>query len=272
MEVVWPRTCAGWSQIHTKWTISCETKLDLIQEMESWVRKHSARCERNLIKLGYHCPRCQHGLCTACNEIEGHIQCPWCLEPFPIMPHGHQQPAHNHVRTTRCLNLHALGEQWIEEVTDVDIVQTPPEECPEGEHLKFKAHIRGWKTRTRKDRCPKLLGKADHNLRQALLRPLWKDVLLIPRDWYPEHQPRYEKQGWWYVPAEEVLGKVCKSCNAFCETVDFAGAKQRREVLVRCDKFQLEIDRTSISSGREQKTDASRKETAVTFEQSTLRR
>ena len=128
MEVVWPRTCAGWSQIHTKWTISCETKLDLIQEMESWVRKHIARCERNLIKLGYHCPRCQHGLCTACNEIEGHIQCPWCLEPFPIMPHGHQQPAHNHVRTTQCLNLHALGEQWIEEVKDVDIVQTPPED------------------------------------------------------------------------------------------------------------------------------------------------
>jgi hypothetical protein len=153
VEVVWPRTCAGWAQIHTQWTISCETKLDLIQEMESWVRKHSARCERHLIKLGYHCLRCQHGLCTACNEIEGRIQCPWCLEPFPIMPHGLQQPAHNHTRTTQCLNLHALGEQWIEEVTDVDIVQTPPEECLEGEHLKFKADIRGEGT------LPKPVGK-----------------------------------------------------------------------------------------------------------------
>jgi hypothetical protein len=151
------------------------------------------------------------------------------------MPHGHQ-PAHNHARTTQCLNLHALGEQWIEEVTDVDIVQTPPEECLEGEHLKFKAHIRGWKARTRKERCQDLLVKADHNLRQALLRPLWKDVLLIPRDWYPEHQPRYETKGWWYVPAEEVLGRACKSCNAFCETADFVGAKRRREVSVRCYK------------------------------------
>ena len=44
------------------------------------------------------------------------------------MPHVLQQPARNHMRTTQCLNLHALGEQWIEEVTDVDIVQTPPEE------------------------------------------------------------------------------------------------------------------------------------------------
>jgi hypothetical protein len=138
--------------------------------------------------------------------------------------------------------------------------------------------IRWWKTRIRKEPCHQLLGKADHNLLQAPLRPLWKDVLLIPRDWYSEpqdtslcwwHQPRYETQGWWYVPAEEVLGKVCKSCNAFCEIADFARAKLRREVLVRCYKCQLEIDRTSISSGREQKKDASRKRAAVTFEEST---
>ena len=64
------------------------------------------------------------------------------MEPFPQVPHG----AHSHARTTQCLNVHALGEQWIEEVTDVEIVQTPQEECLEGEHLKFKAHIRGWKT------------------------------------------------------------------------------------------------------------------------------
>ncbi len=40
---------------------------------------------------------------------------------------------------------------------------------------------------------------------------------------------------------------------------------------MRCYKCQLEIDRTSVSSGREQKTDASRKRAAVTFEESTLR-
>jgi hypothetical protein len=36
------------------------------------------------------------------------------------MPHVLQQQAHNHTRTTQCLNLHALGEQWIEEVTDAN--------------------------------------------------------------------------------------------------------------------------------------------------------
>jgi hypothetical protein len=116
------------------------------------------------------------------------------MGPFPQVPHGYQQKANSHARTTQCLNLHALGEQWIEEVTDVEIVQAPQEECLKGEHLKFKANIPGWKIETRKERCQKLLDKRDHDLRQALLRPLWKDVLLIPQAWYPEHKPKYETQ------------------------------------------------------------------------------
>jgi hypothetical protein len=105
------------------------------------------------------------------------------MEPFPQVPHGHPQQARSGAYTTQCLNIHALGEQWIEEVTDV-------EECLEGEKLKFKAHIRGWKTEIRKERCQQLLDKNGYNLRRALLRPVWKDVLLIPRDWYPEYKPR----------------------------------------------------------------------------------
>ena len=102
---------------------------------------------------------------------------------------------HSRDRTTQCLNIHALGEQWIEEVTDVEIVQTSQEECLEGEHLKFKAHIRGWKTETRKERCLQLLDKSDYNLRRVLLRPVWKDILLVSQAWYPEDKPKYETQG-----------------------------------------------------------------------------
>ena len=106
-----------------------------------------------------------------------------------------QHQAHSLDRTTQCLNTHALGEQWIEEVTDVEIVQTSQEECLEGEHLKFKAHIRGWKTETRKERCLQLLDKSDYNLRRVLLRPVWKDILLVSQAWYPEDKPKYETQG-----------------------------------------------------------------------------
>ena len=39
VEWVWPRACAGRAQTHPEWAISCGTKLDLIQEIESWVRR-----------------------------------------------------------------------------------------------------------------------------------------------------------------------------------------------------------------------------------------
>ena len=35
----------------------------------------------------------------------------------------------------------ALGEQWIGEVSDVDIVQTPQEDSHEGDQLIFKASV-----------------------------------------------------------------------------------------------------------------------------------
>jgi len=175
-------------------------------------------------------------------------------------------------RTTQCLNIHALGDQWIEEVTDVEIVQTSQEECLEGEHLKFKAHIRGWKTKTRKERCPQLLDKSDHNLRQALLRPLWKDILLISQAWYPEHKPKYETQGRWYAPSEEVLGRECKSCSVFYELAKFAGTKRRKESLEQCRKCQSKEGQTDAPSARRKKKNASHKRVAVMTDEGTLRR
>jgi hypothetical protein len=192
VKAVWPRVGTKRSQTHPEWAASCDTKMDLVTEIESWMRTYSARCERHLIKLEYVCPGCQHGLCTICNDIEGRTQCPWCTEPISQIPNGHRHSKQNNSLGTQCLNLHTLGEEWIEEVTDVEIVQTTSEECLEGEHLKFKAHIRGWKTASREKRCQSLLAKTERTLRKALLSTPWKDVLLIPQAWYPEYTPKYE--------------------------------------------------------------------------------
>ena len=59
------------------------------------------------------------------------------------MPNGHQHSEPNSSLGTQCLNLHALGEQRIEEVTDVDTVRTTPEECLGGEHLNSKPTSEG---------------------------------------------------------------------------------------------------------------------------------
>ncbi len=166
---------------------------------------------------------------------------------------------------TKCLNLHTLGEQWIEEVTEVDFVPTSMEGCPEGEHLRFKAQVRGWKTEAREKRCRRLLEiTAEHNLRRALLGVQWKDVLLVPQAWYPEHTPKYEIKEWWYVPAEEVLGRTCKTCNAFCELTDFIGTKRRRTGSVNCLKCEPPGGRTDTHSKRGNTKAAPRRRTTLT--------
>jgi hypothetical protein len=68
------------------------------------------------------------------------------------MAQVHRQQVRTHARAPPCLNLHALEEQWIGEVSDVGIVQTPQEDSHEGDLLIFKAHIRGWETGTLRTR------------------------------------------------------------------------------------------------------------------------
>ena len=249
VKMVWPRMGAKRSLTHPEWAESCDTKLDLVSRIESWLRTYSARCERHLLKLSYLCPGCQHGMCTACNDAESRTQCPRCTEPIPQIPNGHQHSESSSSFGAPCLNLHALGEQWIEEVTDVDFVRTNTEGHLECDHLKFKAHIRGWKAGTRERRCQHLLKKPDHNLRKALLNATWKDILLVPQAWYPDHTPKYETQGWWYVPAEEVLGRTCKSCHAFRALEDFTGNKRKKTVPGICFGCKTEDDLASTQRG-----------------------
>jgi len=155
----------------------------------------------------------------------------------------------------QCLNVHALSEQFIEKVTGVRISQRAQKgEQLEGEHLGFKAHVRGWKMEIRKSRCQSLLQKSDSSLRQELCSyrrngTKSKDVLLISQEWYPDYKPKYETPGWWYVPTEEILGRVCKKCNAFRELAEFTGTEWDRKNKASFRKWKPEHDRAGRRSG-----------------------
>ncbi len=82
---------------------------------------------------------------------------PEMSEPFPHMNPEHRQQVRAHACAPPCLNMHALGEQLIGEVSDVDTVQPPQEDSHEGDQLIFKAHIRGWETDVRRTRCQYLM-------------------------------------------------------------------------------------------------------------------
>jgi hypothetical protein len=114
--------------------------------------------------------------------------------------------------------------------------------------------------------------KSGHILRQALLRPVWKDILLIPKQWYPADSPKFETEGWWYAPAEEVLGRTCKSCRTFYEIENSAGTKRSRRNTVRCPKCRSENDQAGATGERGKQKNAKRKKAAQTPDASNLRR
>ena len=117
----------------------------------------------------------------------------------------------------------------------------------EGEHLEFWAHIREWKMEAKRSRCNKLLTKSDCNLRTELLEQ--KEVLLIPQERYPEYTPLDETPGWWYVPTEAILGRVCKKCNAFRVLSEFTSKGSGRKNKASCRKCKSEGSHVGRQSG-----------------------
>jgi hypothetical protein len=77
-------------------------------------------------------------------------------------------------------------------------------------------------------------------LRAELLEARQKDVLLIPRKWYPEDMPIDSTQGWWYAPAEAIIGRLCKRCNTFCEQAGFTSKEWSMVNKASCRKCQPE--------------------------------
>jgi hypothetical protein len=260
VKAVWPLLSTKRSQTHSEWAASCNLP---------WVSARYVHCMQRHRKL--------NTVSMVCRAYPPYPANAKRTPAFRTKQLSWDTVSQSQIETlawSPCPRhgVHALGEQWIEEVTDVDTVWTTPEECLEGEHLKFKAHIRGWKTVTRERRCQSLLVKTDHNLWRALLSTTWKDVLLVPQPWYPEHTLKYETEGWWYVPAEAVLGRTCKSCNASCELKDFTGKKRQKTVPAICYKCKFEEDWPDTQSGRGKTKTAPRKRTVLTPDGSTLRR
>jgi len=63
--------------------------------------------------------------------------------------------------SANCVNMRLLGQQWIAEVT---VVRKSNRGGPNvKENLEFRAHIRVWDEKSKRDRCNSLLQKSDNN-------------------------------------------------------------------------------------------------------------
>ena len=67
------------------------------------------------------------------------------------------------------MNVHALGDNWIEKVTRV---RQPEESDAISEDLQFLALVRGWETITRQARCRALLDIEFHCSRRRMATQL----------------------------------------------------------------------------------------------------
>jgi hypothetical protein len=132
-------------------------------------------------------------------------ECSMCTEAFSAIEPGKCFIVQDSSSSANCINLHLLGKQWIEEVTDA---RKSSRIQKEGENLEFRARIRGWAEKSKRIRCNYLLQKSESKLRAELLEERQKDILLIPRKWYPEDMPIDSTPRWWYAPAEAIVGRL----------------------------------------------------------------
>jgi hypothetical protein len=99
----------------------------------------------------------------------------------------------------------------IEEIPAMD-PELSEEEEPQLTDIRFRSSVREWNNKTHQSRTQSLLDKEDTRM-VALLRND-KDIILIPRDWWPDKAGRLEPEdrGWWYTVTEPVKFRVCKLC------------------------------------------------------------
>jgi hypothetical protein len=86
-------------------------------------------------------------MCITRNEVKGLTECPMCSEVFPRMETEQCTLVQGKSPREECLNVHALGERWIEKVTDARVSGRSQNE---GEYLDLWAHIRGWEMEDKK--------------------------------------------------------------------------------------------------------------------------
>ena len=79
------------------------------------------------------------------------------------------------------VNMHRLGESFVEKVTDVRRrVTVDGKAAAPGESLEFLALIQGWQSEARRERREQLLRLNDIGLKVALEHAKVKDVFFIP--------------------------------------------------------------------------------------------
>jgi hypothetical protein len=120
------------------------------------------------------------------------------------------------------VNMHRLGESFVEKVIDVRRRATVDGTAAvPGESLEFLAHIRGWQSEARKKRRDKLLQLNDIGIRVALTGASGADIFLIPKIHFAGETPELDDEGWWYQVRVVIWCREYRKCRVGKEQEGF---------------------------------------------------
>ena len=138
------------------------------------------------------------------------------------------------------VNMHHLGESFVEKVSDVRRRATVDgEAAAPGESLELLAHILGWQSEARKQRRDQLLQLNNIGLRVALENAAGADIFFIPEVHFAKETPGLEDdEGWWYQVRLVIWCRECRKFGVCKEREGFERNEWKREqpaICTRCD-------------------------------------
>ena len=152
------------------------------------------------------------------------------------------------------VNMHRLGESFVEKVSDVRRRSTVDgKAAAPGESLEFLAHIRGWQSEARKQRGYQLLQLNDIGLRVALTRAAGADILFIPEVHFARQTPELDDEEWWYQVRSVIWCRECRECGVRKEQKEFRQSEWNKKQPAICARCVTGEDKERASASRKRK-------------------
>ncbi len=224
------------------------TLTDQLRLVVDYLRDMEVRCACCQGRQAGTCQRCQLRWCTICQQEKE--KCDVCNGPIPLITDPGAGSAKSYAQRLQAkgmksarvvsVNMHQLGESFVEKVTDVRRrITGNGETVAPGESLEFLAHIRGWQSEVRRQRRDKLLKLHDIGLRVALENAAGKDIFFIPEVHFAQETPKLEDdEGWWYQVRSIIWCRECRKCRVRKERAGFEEnewTKTRPAICTRCN-------------------------------------
>jgi hypothetical protein len=184
------------------------TPTDQLQLVVTYLRVMEIRCVRCQVRQAGTCRQCHLGWCTHCQQEKE--ECDVCSVPITLTANSGVRGLKSYAQRSQAkgmksaeevsVNMHKLGESFVENVSDVRRRATVDgQAAAPGDSLEFLAHIRGWQSEARKQRRNKLLQlNSDIGLRVALTGAAGADIFFIPEKHFAGATPELDDEGWWY--------------------------------------------------------------------------